>query len=417
MKIKFDTPYVKWGLTSLIVLCSAITFFFLIQRADGLFIHLGIVIKVLMPFVYGLVVAYLLGPIYNAFMKGTYRLISKKVKSHKSITLSRVLSTALTMIVGFLIVGGLVSLVLPQIAESLINLIKSAPETFKTLLAWSEKTVESNKAVNSALTAVLGDYTEQVNNWLQDTVLPWLLTFVGTLSSGVLDVLRVIKDFIIGIIICVYFLNSKELFKAQSKKMVYAFLKKESAEKLIEEMGFINRTFGAFISGKIIDSAIIGFICFVFMSIFHFPYIMLVSVIIGVTNIIPFFGPFIGAVPAIIIIMTVDPIQAVYFMAFILVLQQVDGNIIGPYILGDATGLPSFWVMFAIIVGGGMFGFVGMIVGIPIFAVIYAYFSRMVDGRLEKKNLPLETDLYMDFSYYVESRRTDKKRDKREKDK
>ena len=174
-------------------------------------------------------------------------------------------------------------------------------------------------------------------------------------------------------------------------------------------MAFINKTFSAFISGKIIDSLIIGTICFIGMHILGLPYVILISVIVGVTNIIPFFGPFIGAIPSTIIMLTVDPIKALYFVIFILILQQLDGNVIGPKILGDSTGLPSFWVMFAIIVGGGMFGFVGMIVGIPAFAVIYTYVTRYVNHRLKSKGLPIETKVYQEVSFFIPKKHRIKK--------
>ncbi|MFV0516266.1 MAG: AI-2E family transporter [Aminipila sp.] len=405
MKINYNSPYLKWGFTGFIVLCSTILFFFAVYRLAGVVEGFSLVTKILMPFVYGLVVAYLLCPVYNYFTKSLYRVSHITLGQNRALTFSRILSTTITMIIAFIVVGGLVSLVLPQIIESLISLVRTTPDSFSEFLQWGETKLSANKDVNAALKVLVGDYTAKMNDWLQNVVLPWLLTCAAQISTGVMDLLRFFKDFIIGIIICIYFLNSKELFKAQSKKVAFAIFKKENAKMIIHEMAFINRTFSAFISGKLIDSAIIGVICFVVMSILHMPYIMLISVIIGVTNIIPFFGPFIGAIPSIVIILTVSPIDAVYFAIFVLILQQVDGNIIGPKILGGSTGLPSFWVMFAILIGGGLFGFVGMIVGIPIFAVFYAYFSRFIDGRLKRKSLPTDTDIYKDLSYYSDAGR------------
>lgn len=405
MKINYNSPYIKWGLTTFIVLCSTILFFFAVYRLTGVIEGFRLVTRILMPFVYGLVVAYLLCPVYNYFTKNIYRLAHVSLGKGKALNFSRFLSTTITMIIAFIVVGGLVSLVLPQILESLISLVKSAPESFSNFVEWAETKLSSNKEVNDALKVFVGDYTAKVNDWLQNVVLPWLLTFAAQVSTGLMDVVRFFKDFVIGIIICIYFLNSKELFKAQSKKATFAILKREKAIFVIKEAAFINKTFSAFISGKLIDSAIIGTICFIVMSILNMPYVMLISVIIGVTNIIPFFGPFIGAIPSIVIILTASPIDAVYFAIFVVILQQVDGNIIGPKILGGSTGLPSFWVMFAILIGGGLFGFVGMVMGIPIFAVIYAYFSRFIDGRLKKENLPIDTEQYKDLSYYADSGR------------
>lgn len=405
MKINYNSPYLKWGLTAFIVLCSTIVFFFALFRMSGVIESFHIVTQILMPFVYGLVIAYLLCPVYNFFTRNLYRKMNGILGKTRALTCSRALSTTITMIIAFIVVGGLVSMVLPQMLDSLISVVRTAPESFTKLLDWAEAKLSSNRDINAALKMLMGDYTLKLNDWLQNDVLPWLLTFAAQVSSGLIDIMKFLKDFIIGIIICIYFLNSKELFKAQSKKLTFAILKKENARILINEARFVNRTFSGFITGKLIDSAIIGIICFVVMTIMHMPYIMLVSVIIGVTNIIPFFGPFIGAIPSTIIILTASPIQGLYFVIFILILQQIDGNIIGPKILGDSTGLPSFWVMFAILIGGGLFGFVGMIVGIPIFAIIYAYISRMVDYRLKKKKLPINTDLYKDLSDYDEAGR------------
>ncbi len=410
MKINYENPYFKWGITAFAVLAATIVFFFVVFKFPQISATFGRIVKVLMPFIYGLVFGYLLCPIYNLFTKQLFKSVSKVLSNEKAIKVSRVLSTTITMTLAIVVIGGLFSLVLPQLIESLISLVKTAPQSVTTLLKWLDSRVSSNSQLNSALNILLGDYTQRFNTWLQDDVLPWLLAFAPDLSNRVFDMVLAVKDFAIGIIICIYFLNSKDIFKAQTKKFVFSVLKKRNAAILIKEMAFINNTFSAFISGKIIDSIIIGAICFVGMHILRLPYVVLISVIIGVTNIIPFFGPFIGAIPSTIIILTVDPIKAVYFVIFILILQQIDGNIIGPKILGDSTGLPSFWVMFAIIVGGGMFGFVGMIVGIPVFAVLYVYFTRYVNHRLKNKGLPIETNIYKEIGFIVPKKyRIDKK--------
>lgn len=405
MKINYDSIYIKWGMTAFCVLCATIIFFFVLLRMGGVFNYVHIITKILMPFIYGLVIAYLLCPVYNFFTRHIFRVISNKFQSKMALTMSRVISTTITLTLAILTVAGLVSLVLPQIVDSLIVLAKTTPDSLTQLINWTESKLSGNKELNDTLNVLLGDYTNEINNWVQYKVLPLLFSYAAEISTGIIDLLRFFKDFLIGIIICVYFLNSKELFKAQSKKLMYAMLRKDTAHTVITEMKFINKTFSGFIIGKIIDSAIIGLICFISLSIVGTPYHMLVSVVVGVTNIIPFFGPFIGAIPSTIIILTASPIDAFYFVIFILILQQIDGNIIGPKILGDSTGLPSFWVMFAILLGGGLFGFTGMVIGIPIFAVIYAYFSRAVDSRLARKNLPVETDIYKDLSNYDESGR------------
>ena len=201
-------------------------------------------------------------------------------------------------------------------------------------------------------------------------------------------------NFIIGIVISIYVLLGKETFIAQAKKLVYAVFPADRGNVIVATVRKANDIFGGFIIGKILDSVIIGILCFIGLSILQMPYTLLVSVIVGVTNVIPFFGPYIGAIPSAILIMLANPIQGLYFIIFILVLQQVDGNIIGPKILGDSTGLNSFWVVFAILVGGGLFGVAGMIFGVPLFATIYYITRKLTAWVLRKKGLPEETAAY-----------------------
>ena len=223
--------------------------------------------------------------------------------------------------------------------------------------------------------------------------------------AGLIGVLNVLKNFFIAIIICAYFLNSKDLFAAQSKKVIVAFFSEHTAKEILDGASFTNKTFGGFINGKIIDSLIIGLLCFVCMTIFGWEYTLLISCIVGITNIIPFFGPFIGAIPSALLLLMVDPEQCMWFLVFILALQQFDGNILGPKILGDSTGLASFWVLFAVLVGGGLFGFIGMVIGIPVFAIIYAYATRSINRRLAKRGFSTDISDYMIDSYRVKKKK------------
>lgn len=192
--------------------------------------------------------------------------------------------------------------------------------------------------------------------------------------------------------------------------MIFAVTSEERAHRFLYGTHYVNKTFGKFINGKLIDSLVIGVLCFIFMSIVNWPYAMLISVIVGVTNIIPFFGPFIGAIPSALLILMVDPLTCLYFLIFILILQQLDGNVIGPKILGGSTGLPSFWIMFAILVGGGMFGFAGMILGIPVFACVYAYTAYSVNKKLDQKGMTTDLGVYknMDSKFEEEFRENNK---------
>ena len=216
-------------------------------------------------------------------------------------------------------------------------------------------------------------------------------------SAGIFDILIFMKNFLIGAIVALYVLADKEKFVAKSKMLVYAIFPHKWANLLIHSMRFTHKTFGGFIYGKLVDSAIIGVLCYFGMLLLHMPFPILVSVIIGVTNVIPFFGPYIGAIPCILLILVVDPIKGLYFAIFILLLQQFDGNILGPKILGETTGLSSFMVIVAILIGGGLFGIPGMIAGVPVFAVLYAMVCRLISHSLSNRKMPVEEEDYVNI--------------------
>ena len=262
------------------------------------------------------------------------------------------------------------------------------------LQAWLTTDADKLPAFQKTIVTWISDAGSNLTDFIQKTLLPEYDNLASGIQAGVMGMLSFFKNFFIGVVICVYFLNSKEYFAAQSKKLILVLFKEKRSEKLLTLARFTNLQFGKFINGKLIDSLIVGILCFIFMKIFGWHYALLISCIIGITNIIPFFGPFIGAIPSALLLAVVDPKEALYFCIFILILQQVDGNIIGPKILGETTGLSSFWVMFAILVGGGLFGFVGMILGIPIFAVIYAYLSKGVNKKLAEKGYSIDLNDY-----------------------
>ncbi len=267
----------------------------------------------------------------------------------------------------------------------------------------------------------VNQYSGELENWLNDTVLTKTSSLIMTVSLSVISVLKVLWNFIIGFIISIYVLASKEKFTGQAKKMVYAVFKKDVANIVISDFCFTHKTFIGFISGKVLDSIIIGLLCFIGTTFLNTPYAALVSVVIGVTNVIPFFGPYLGAIPSIYLIFIVDPVHPlicvyfaifilllqlfdgyflgflffVYFAILILILHHFDGNFLGPKIIGDSTGLTGFWVIFSITLFGGLWGVFGMIVGVPIFAVIYAAIRSMVDASLRKKKLPTESGKYI----------------------
>jgi predicted PurR-regulated permease PerM len=224
------------------------------------------------------------------------------------------------------------------------------------------------------------------------------------ITDSVIGIGRYIAAFLIGLFVAVYFLMDKEKYKSISKKMLFGIFPSRVANPIMDVMIKAKEIFYGFFVGKIIDSVIIGFICYACMIIFKWPYPVLVSVIIGVTNIIPVFGPYIGAVPTVLIIFFTNPMQGIYFLIYILVLQQLDGNVIGPKILGDSTGVDAFWVLFAIVVGGGFFGFMGMLLGVPVVALLYYILSKVFVYLARKRGLPIKTAVYENVREYDEAK-------------
>ena len=363
----------------------------------------GTIKTIISPFIYGFVMAYLLSPIYNATVRGLYKLLGKYFKNKQRLfSFCKLVASVVAVVCLIGAVAGLIALIVPQVIERLTGILKSLPQRLTQLSALFNDI--TSKMDNKRLAMKMSEIYAQVQTNLielaQTKLLPGMGTLVGQVSTQVILTLKTMMNVMIGVMACVYMLNSKERFQGQFKKVILATLPKEKAEAVFDFAKFTNRTFGGFINGKIIDSIIIGIICFILMKIFGFPYPILISAIIGITNVIPFFGPFIGAIPAAIIILLVSPIHALYFLILIFILQQVDGNIIGPAILGNTTGIASFWVLFSIVIGGGLFGFIGMVLGVPVFAIIYYYFSRSINKRLEAKGLEFRTDSYEDLNKY-----------------
>ncbi len=353
--------------------------------------------RVIAPVTWGVVIAYICNPIMKFFEKLAVRLFCKKKQRPK---LCRYLSVFISITVLIALLTMLVTTVIIQVINSVSEILRNIG-TYITQL-------------EQLVTSLLGDKAPEVVEYLEnqlETIQPRLIEFansiiprIGQLSikvkDGAVDFVIALKDFIIGFIVAIYLLVSKETFLAQSRKIVYALFPKALGRNIMQISSKTNSSLSGFISGKLLDSLIIGMICFIGMSIMqsvgimHTNFTVLISVIIGVTNIIPFFGPFFGAIPSALLLLMAAPKDVIPFIIFIVALQQFDGNILGPKILGDSTGLTPFWVMFAIFVGGGLFGFAGMLLGVPVFAVVYALFSEFIAYLLRKKRLSHRTADY-----------------------
>ena len=374
-------PYLYGMLAGFGAIALSIIFFFLIYRFDGFGSAISTLTGILMPFIYGAVIAYLLKPVCNSIEGFLRRFIPEKMNG-----LINALSVALTILFGLLLVYALVMMIVPQLITSVTTLYYTAQANITKFMNWANhlEFIENNEQIMELLNSAYAALNTNLDTWIKNTLLPSMQNIVSGAAIGVLNVVTVAKNLIIGIIVAVYMLASRKRFVQQGKLVLHSIVRPRWAQLITEEVKYADRMFGGFINGKIMDSAIIGVLCYIGCLIFKFPSALLVSVIIGVTNVIPFFGPFIGAIPATLLILIQNPIKALWFVLFVLVLQQLDGNIIGPKILGNTTGLSSFWVLFAILLFGGLWGFVGMIVGVPLFAVIYDVIKKLVIYGLQR---------------------------------
>ena len=390
------------GMTMFLVIMACVVLYFALLRLDSITNAVSMVIDVLKPILYGMVIAYLLNPIVKQVDRILVPRLEKYMQKNRSKKCSRGIGVILSLVFLFALITALCNMLIPELVKSIRDLIITLPGQLNNVVDWFNHLQASDTAMGILMRNALEEGTTTLQNWLRTDLMPQVNTIMSNLTVGVLNILNEVLNFLIGLIVSVYLLFSKEQYSAQCKKMTYAFLKTNHANMLLHLTKKSNEIFGGFIIGKIIDSAIIGVLCFIGLSLIKMPYTLLVSVIVGVTNVIPFFGPYIGAIPSAFLILLSDPKKGLYFIIFILVLQQIDGNVIGPKILGNSTGLSPFWVVFSILIGGGMFGFVGMIMGVPTFAVIYYIISMITSQRLERKNLPLTTVHYGVKSYVNE---------------
>ena len=379
MKRPESKPYVYGMLAGFGAIGLSVAFFFLLYRLQGVEEALTKVVDILMPFIYGGVIAYLLRPMCNWYsMK-----FSQAFKGKRN-ELAEVLAIISSMATGLLVLYMLVIMIAPQLYESVVSLWESIPEKAEQLLAWATETFGENEVLLRYFDLSYEAVYSALDKWAGETLKPYVSSLVTGVGMSVWKVLLFFKNILIGMIVAVYLLASRKRFSRQGVLVIRSIFKPRWADLVLEEIAYIDRVFGGFIDGKLVDSAIIGVLCYIGCSIFKFPNALLVSAIVGITDVIPFFGPFLGAIPSVLLILIESPIKALWFSLFVLGLQQLDGNVIGPKILGDHTGVSSFWVLFSILLFGGLWGIVGMIVAVPLFAVIYDLLKRLVRRGLIK---------------------------------
>ncbi len=389
MKINWNSKYNTISVYALIVICCSIIFYFVASQIGSFSEKISIAVGIMYPFIIGFAIAYLLNFIldfYEVTILGKAQWFSK---------LRRVQKRSIGLLLTYLTAVGIcylfIHFIVPQLIDSIMGFVNDVPQYVDNLTKlFNELMSETN--ISPEYAALI---QEQMDKYIQ-----FIMNFAKEIIPVVGNTLKVIAssiwNIVLGIIISVYLLIDKENFFAINRKITCALFSTKTANRIFELTYRSNETFGKFLSGKIIDSAIIGVLSFVVFSIFKMPYTLLISVIIGVTNIIPFFGPFIGAIPSCIIILFVSPTKALIFLVLVFIIQQIDGNIIGPKILGDSIGISAFWILFAILVAGKFLGIVGMIIGVPLFAIIYSIIKEDVEYKLKIKELPTETKDYMD---------------------
>ncbi len=392
MKGKFNNKYVSWGLTAFCVLSGVILVFFSFYRWGYIKSFLETILRVLMPFIYGLVIAYVMNPLVKLLDKKVYSKIIKKKK--QKLTRALALATSSILFIGIIVTS--ISFLIPEVIKSIEMLISNFDLYLDNSKTFLLNLFDNRDSIKSFIVSNYDSIREYINDWLNEGFLNDIVTHVG---NGIWGTVMFLYNLIVGYIISVYILYDKEKFKAQTKKLLYTLFDSERVNVIIDNIRYTDRVFLDFFVGKLIDSLIVGIICFICMVIFKMPYALLISVIVGVTNIIPYFGPFIGAVPAAVLIFVVSPSKVLGFIIFITVLQQIDGNILGPKILGSKTGLSSFWVLLSLLIFGGLFGMVGMIIGVPILSILYSFVNGLAKKRLSKKKLPLDSKDYEDLKY------------------
>ena len=395
--MKNNTPRRKnLLLSAVIVVIVAVLFYFAIQTS-----FFKTIFGILEPLTIGLVIAYLLNPLVSLIEKPFKKLFGKMFKKEKAIfSFSRGISIFFSLTIAIAVVSFIVYMLIPELVQTISGLIKDMPAMIDKATAWYYKTVDDNEMLRS-----IGDnILKGIEDWVKNIDTSLIMSTAKLLTSGVFTAVGTTFDIVIGIIASVYLLFNKEVYFAQIKKIMYAFFDNKNVENFIETAREGHKITSKYIIGVIIDSAIIGVVCFILMVILRMPYQLLVSVIVAATNVIPYFGPFIGAIPSAALILLTDPIKGIYFIIMILILQQIEGNLIAPKVIGDTTGLSPLWVMSAIIIGGGLFGFVGMVIGVPVLATLFFIIRKVSNAKLIKKNMPTASAEYAnDFSVTAES--------------
>ena len=394
---RWDKKYLYSGVTLFLAIAASILFYMILQNIPWIRGALSNIGKILAPFIWGFVITYLIAPLMKLLERKLFGPLSARIysrsKKNDGSKLARALSVTFSVLILVAILVGIVYMMVPSLIESIRTIIKNWDLYYETVTGYIAEFQVSHPDIYEVVGQTLNKVTGDINSW-GESLLPKAVEYLTSFLEGTWGVLLGVYNLIIGIIVSIYVLFDLEKFTSAFRRWLYSLFSVENAERIREAISYTDRTFMGFITGKLLDSAIIGLICYIVCAILRMPYALLVSAIVGITNIIPFFGPFIGAVPSAFIILMADPGKCLIFIIFIIILQQLDGNVIGPKILGSSIGITGFWVLFAIVMGTGLFGFVGMLLGVPMFVLIYTALDHLIVKRLKKNDLPWETAQY-----------------------
>lgn len=395
MKNWKENQYFHLGMMILSIVAISIVLLAVVLNLSAVWEAVKTVVGVFSPVINGVVFAYLLNPLMNFVERRLYPFLCKrKMEQQRAKKLSRGISLVFALLFALVLIYEFFSMLLPQLVESLSGIVENLSSYYSDAEAWVLGFLDNNPELRGQVDVLMGKFYEFLTGWINNDLLANINQVFTSLTTSVMSVVRVVLNLLIGFVAAIYILWSRDLFVAQAKKVTVALWKERTANHLFDLGRRIHKVFSGFIIGKLVDSLIIGVLCYMGMLILRLPFPALVATVIGVTNIIPFFGPIIGAVPCAILILLVNPLQCLYFIIFVFALQQVDGNIIGPRILGDTIGISGFWVLVSITVAGGLFGFTGMVLGVPVFAVLYMLVSDTVASRLKRKKHTIQTDVY-----------------------
>lgn len=404
MKRKIQNEYIYWGITALSVIALGILFYFTILRFDNIIKIIGKILYIFRPLLYGIIIAFILTQSFNFFNRKFIKLLSKRSKDTIKVKKeSKIISISISILILLLILFWIFYLLIPKLLISVVGIVEMLPDSIVKVESWLENILKGNPAIENIILTMINDSSKSILSYLSEGILPKMENIVTTVTVGLNGMYEFLRDFTIGIVFSVYLLINKNKYVSEMKKFIYTFLGIKKGNSLLQGARYSYKIFNGFIKGKLLTSVALGIVCYIAMILFKMPYAALISLIVAITNIIPFFGPIIGWFPGVILLLLINPIQALYFTIIIIVLQQIEGNILSPKIVGDSIGLSGFWVLFSIMIFGGIFGLVGMIIGVPIFAIFYHFASYQLKKYLAKKDLPSETADYEDLKYIDET--------------